>query len=72
MIATAMMTTTVAEKSWRRPGHSTFFSSAADSPTKARKPPLRSRCWPAWLFGWPTGLISRLRERARSAEAGAW
>src|SRR3954471_20985505 len=65
-----MTTTIVAEKSCRLVGHSTFRSSPADSATKPRKPPRRSRRAPVWLLGWPTGLISRRRWRARSG--GGW
>jgi hypothetical protein len=72
-MATAMMTTIVAETSCGRPGQSTLRSSAHDSPAKERSPPRRSRFAPVWLFGWPAGLISRPRRaRERSGWAGAW
>ena len=57
--ATAMMTTTVAERSWRWPGHSTFFSSATHSRTKCPKP-RRSRFEPVCAFASPVGLTRRL------------
>ncbi len=37
------------------PGPLDLFSSPADSPAKARKPPRRSRCAPVWLFVCWTG-----------------
>src|SRR5688500_4196938 len=72
-MATAMMTTIVADTSWGRLGQSTLRSSAHDSAAKARTPPRRSRLAPVWLFGCVAGLISRPRRaRVRSGWAGAW
>src|SRR5688572_43505 len=72
-MATAMMTTIVADTSCARFGQSTLRSSAHDSPAKARMPPRRSRLAPVWLFGCVVGLISRPRRaRVRSGWAGAW